>query len=380
MGHSMRVLVLPRDPNPYQRLLYGEMQSLGVQITYIGELTPSRTLNLLLLPLEVTARRITGARLIHLHWVFAFALPGSQCSQVMRRTAYVWFLIWLRVCQMLGMRLIWTAHNVLPHAPVFADDVSARRALVKASDLVLAHSQSALAELAALGAVARKSAVIRHGPIAPPRLTASLTAPGAGGAPRRFLFFGRVQEYKGVDDLLAAFAAMPDDVDAHLIVAGQCDDLGLRSRLTALARKSGARVVLRFERIPDEEVARLFAAADVVVLPFRRVTTSGSAMLALSCGKPLIIPDLPGLADLPDQAVLRYEGKIPLLIAALARLARADGEILAAMSAAASSYAHAITWRDIANRTRAEMISVLGNVPEAELVGRPVRAPRGRSR
>ena len=32
----MRVLVLPRDPNPYQRLLYSEMQRLGVQVTYIG--------------------------------------------------------------------------------------------------------------------------------------------------------------------------------------------------------------------------------------------------------------------------------------------------------------------------------------------------------
>ena len=49
----MRILVLPRDPNPYQRLLYGEMHRLGVQITYIGDLTPSRTLNLFLLPLEV---------------------------------------------------------------------------------------------------------------------------------------------------------------------------------------------------------------------------------------------------------------------------------------------------------------------------------------
>ena len=76
----MRVLVLPRDPNPYQRLLYSEMQRLGVQVTYIGELTPSRTLNLLLLPLEVGARRIAGARLIHLHWVFAFAVPVSPPS------------------------------------------------------------------------------------------------------------------------------------------------------------------------------------------------------------------------------------------------------------------------------------------------------------
>ena len=53
----MRILVLPRDQNPYQALLYGEMRRLGVQVSYIGQLTPSRTLNLLLLPVEVAADR-----------------------------------------------------------------------------------------------------------------------------------------------------------------------------------------------------------------------------------------------------------------------------------------------------------------------------------
>ena len=67
----------------------------------------------------------------------------------------------------------------------------------------------------------------------------------------------------------------------------------------------------------------LLAAADVVVLPFRRVSTSGSALLALCHGRPLIVPDLPGLADLPGQAVLRYDGSRPGLAAALTRLADA---------------------------------------------------------
>jgi glycosyltransferase involved in cell wall biosynthesis len=371
----VRVLVLPRDPNPYQSLLYGEMQRLGVQVSYIGELTASQTLNLLLLPLEVGARRVAGARLIHLHWVFAFTLPGARRFPVIRRVTHLWFLVWLRTCRMLGMHLVWTAHNVLPHASVFADDVSARQALVEASDLVLAHSKTTLAELAALGAVARRSAVIQHGPIAPTMSEASLRTPGAGGGPRRFLFFGRVQEYKGVDELLAAFLAMPDDVAAHLTIAGQCDDPRLRSRLCAIARRGGASVLLRLERVPEEEVAQLLVAADVVVLPFRRVTTSGSAMLALCHGRPLIVPDLPGLADLPDQAVFRYDGEVPQLIAVLIRAARADGETLAVMSAAARGYASRTTWREIAERTMSEMISVLGDVPQADACGRPVRAP-----
>jgi glycosyltransferase involved in cell wall biosynthesis len=371
----MRILVLPRDPNPYQRLLYSEMQRRGVEVTYLGELTPSHTLNLLLLPLEVAARRIGGARLIHLHWVFAFAFPGSRRSQVMRGGASVWFLVWLRISRMLGVHLVWTVHNVLPHEPVFADDVSARRALVEASDLVIAHSRSALVELAALGAVPRRSAVIQHGPIAPLRSATWPGTPRANGEPRRFLFFGRVQEYKGVDDLLVAFSAMPEGAAVHLTVAGQCDDPRLRSRLNRLAQRCRARVVLRLEHVPEEEVASLFSAVHAVILPFRKVTTSGSAMLALSHGRPLIVPDLPGLVDLPDRAVLRYERTIPALTAAIARLARADDNALAVMSAAAVDYASRTTWQEIAESTIAEMLSVLGGVPDVDLRRRPFIAP-----
>ena len=136
----MKMLVLPRDPNPYQGLLYGALGRLGVRIRYLGELTPSHTVNLLLLPAELAWHRMAGTRVVHLHWVFPFTLPGARRFPVLRRLGQAWFLLWLRACRALGLRLVWTAHNVLPHAPVFADDVAARRALVRASDLVLAHS------------------------------------------------------------------------------------------------------------------------------------------------------------------------------------------------------------------------------------------------
>ena len=352
------------------------MQRLGAEVIYVGELTPSRTLNLLLLPLEITAHRIGGARVIHLHWVFAFTIPGTPYFPAMRRVAYVWFRFWLWTCHLLGLHLIWTAHNVLPHEAVFPDDVSARRALVRNSDLVLAHSYWALSELAALGAVVRRSAVIQHGPIGPAGADPPpLSAPGTCAGPRRFLFLGRVQDYKGVENLLVAFAAIHDHVAARLTVVGQCDDPRLRSRLVALARELGTSVTLRLDRVPEEEVAELLAAADVVVLPFRQVTTSGSAILALAHGRPLIVPDLPALADLPDQAVLRYDGGVAGLVDALAKLARADAAVLGAMSLAAFNYAARTTWREIAEKTLAEIYLVLASNSEADVRDRPVASP-----
>jgi glycosyltransferase involved in cell wall biosynthesis len=359
----MKIMVFPReDGNPYQRLLYEQMRRLGTHVSYLGRLTPSHTVNLLLLPLEVAVRRACGARLVHLHWVFGFALPGTDRFPPLRRLAQTWFTLWLRTARLLGVHVVWTAHNVLPHAPVFADDVAARRALVEASDLVIAHSEAALAGLAALGARPRRSAVIPHGPLAPVPPAARWTAPGSG--PRRILFFGKICEYKGTEDLLAAW---PADTAADLTVAGQCDDPALKARLRGLAQ-GGQHITLRLERIPEQDVGPLLTSADAVVLPYRQATTCGCAMLALAYGRPLIVPDLDAFAHLPRAALVRYDGTRQALTSALAHVARAEGPALAAMGTAARAYAATLSWPDIAARTRSEMHSVAGQPRAADTI------------
>ncbi|MFC7566999.1 glycosyltransferase [Actinomadura namibiensis] len=361
----MRILVIPRDANPYQELLYGELRRRGAVVRYAGELTPSHTLNLLLLPWELLRHRITGGRLVHLHWVFAFALPGGPRT---RRLAQTWFALVLFLSRALRLRLVWTAHNVLPHSPVFADDVAARLLLVRRSDLVIAHSPSALDGLAAIGAGPARAVVVPHGPYpAPP-----VPPPRARG---RFLFLGAVAEYKGVEDLLAAFARLPGDVTASLVVAGSCADPALAARLREAAAAAGGRVTLRLERIPDAELADLYAAADVVVLPFRRITTSGSALLALSHGRPLLVPDLPELAELPAAALRRYDGSVPGLVRALTELAGADEATLTTMARAALAHVRGDGWEKIGESTMRALSGLLaaGRSPLREGLRRRLR-------
>ncbi|MGP3962101.1 glycosyltransferase [Nonomuraea sp. 3N208] len=347
----MKVLVFPRDSNPYQDLLYGELRRTGVRVHYLGELTFSHTLNLLLLPAELAVRRLAGGRIVHLHWVWKFALPGGAR---MRRPAQLWFAVILGIMRLLGLRLVWTAHNVLPHRPVFADDAAARRTLVRHCDLVIAHHSTALDRLAALGAVPSRSAVIPHGPFpAPP-----LPPPGRSGEPRTFLFFGRIEPYKGVEDLLAAFTALPAGLDVRLVVAGACPDAALAARLEASAAADD-RVDLRLGRVRDEDVAGLFAEADVVVLPFREITTSGSALLALAHGRPVIVPALPALAGLPAAALAGYRGGVTGLTAALRAAAGWDAVTLAAMSEAALEHVDGVGWTEIARATRNGYATVL---------------------
>jgi glycosyltransferase involved in cell wall biosynthesis len=356
----MKILVLPEENNnPYQSLLYTEMQNLGVRIAYGQRLTSSQTLNQLLLPIETVVRRITGTRLAHIHWTYGFDIYGTSRYPWLRRVSQWWFYLWLRVLRMTGMRLVWTAHNVLPLEPRFMDDVAARRRLVAAADLVISHSRATLDELAELGIVPRKSVVIPHGPYEVTGEHEHLRTPASTPGPRHFLFFGQVGVYKGVDQLLTAFSALPSSLEARLTVVGQCPEPLFEAKLYELVQRSPRPIELRLERIADEEVSQLLEGADAIVLPYRRSSTSGSALLALSHGRPLVIPDLPGLAELPDDAVVRYDRTTEGLTAALADLVRTDGAVLAKMSDAGYAYCASISWASIARRTYDEMRSTL---------------------
>lgn len=347
---TLKVLALPRDSNPYQRLLYEQFERLGHRVRYAGVLTRSRTLNVFLLPLELFARRLTGWRILHLHWVFAFKLTGSDRFPALRGLAQAWFAIVLRISRLLGIEIVWTVHNALPHDPVFRDERAARRRLVRAADLVILHSLDSIRELEAIGVRPARWTVMAQGPPDVRLDYSALRAPGDGGSVLTLLFFGLVTEYKGVEDLLAVMQTLPATVPVRLLVAGECRSGALRRRVEALARDAGGRVELRLERVPDDELTPTFAASDAVVLPFRRVTTSSSALLAMQYGRVVVLPRLPAFASVPADAAVFYDGSAEDLRRLIAELAEWPPARLQELGARASAYVARLSWADSAQQ------------------------------
>ena len=74
------------------------------------------------------------------------------------------------------------------------------------------------------------------------------------------------------------------------------------------------RVCLRLEHVPENEVQRYLRAADLVVLPFKEITNSGSALLALSFDRPVLVPARGAMGELQTVAgrdwVCTYEGDL----------------------------------------------------------------------
>lgn len=371
----LRVVAYPRDANPYQESLHAALAELGVAAGYLPARTRSAALNLALLPVEVLLARRRGADVLHVHWLYLFDHPAARAGRWVRRALRSWLGIVLATARVVGLPVVWTAHNELPHRPIFDDDAAARAALGRSAAAVLAHSDDAARRLVDRGWVApHRVAVIPHGPLPlpPPSTGRAATRAGLGVAEdaRLLAFVGRVEAYKGVEGLLSAVAEesaagrWPPGV--VVLVAGGCRDPRLADRLRALADAAGATVVLRLEYVPDARLADLLAAADVVVLPFDAVTTSGSALLALGAGRPLALP-AHALPDLPREAVLRFDD-VPGLGAAVAGL---DDAALARLWAAAHASQRAWTWEDVAIATvRAYTAAVAG----VDVAARPVAA------
>jgi glycosyltransferase involved in cell wall biosynthesis len=177
-------------------------------------------------------------------------------------------------------------------------------------------------------------------------------APRDAPATRTLLHFGNLAPYKGVEELLEAFALLDAGDDVRLVVAGRCADAGLARRLAARAAALGPRVELRLGHVEAAEADALLDRARALVLPVRRVTTSSTALQGLARGVPVVIPDLPGLAELPDACAVRYDGSVAGLAAALREVVEATDEEIAVRGEAGRRHAQRATWPDAALRTR----------------------------
>jgi glycosyltransferase involved in cell wall biosynthesis len=109
-------------------------------------------------------------------------------------------------------------------------------------------------------------------------------------------------------------------------------------------------IILRAERIADEEIQLYLNAADVMVYPFREVLTSSSVIMAMSFGRPVIVPRMGCLPELvgPDAGFIYEPGDVADLEARLKAAAAAG---LPAMGAAAARRANLYTWGDLAHAT-----------------------------
>jgi beta-1,4-mannosyltransferase len=318
--HPFRVLLLSAIGtriNPYIGLLQDGLAAAGAEVRLTDRLGPGET------------DGDFQPDVIHLHWLDLYDLPravaltGLQGATDLSRRALRRVLTtilnhpvvygmrrWLRLRRLLsqlrtfqhrGGRVAYTVHNLIAHQGSGSADRWGTAALIRMADVVHVHDASTAEALATGFGRCTGVAVVPHGHY----LNSYPNTIDRAGARSRlelpqnafvYVTLGLMRPYKGMEELLPAFRLLPDP-DARLVLAGQP---GSPAYAQTLARQAAGDLRILFvpHFVPLAEVQFYLNAADVCVLPYRQITTSGAAILAFSFGLPVIAPALGAFASL----------------------------------------------------------------------------------
>jgi len=118
------------------------------------------------------------------------------------------------------------------------------------------------------------------------------------------LYAGLIKPYKGITDLIKWFNDSFSN-EAILIITGKVMNKDYFETIKALKNEN---IILVGCFIENDELQLYFNAADVVVLPFKKIENSGSVILAMGFKKPVIAPKMGVLTErLRNQTELLYE-------------------------------------------------------------------------
>ena len=211
-----------------------------------------------------------------------------------------WFL---EFCRKRGSKIVLTVHDLLPHDTGEAFKGTFLE-LYQIADRLICHSDHVRARLVAEFSVPEeKVSVIPHGPFFYdlPVAGSEQMPPDPEEKPGRMLVLwqGIIFPYKGVDLLLRAWQRVEAHAgDCRLAIAGTGPPELLeqiREQVKSLGLK---RVQLQLRFISARELVALYRTADVVVYPYRAVTTSGALATGLALGKTIVASNLPVFREL----------------------------------------------------------------------------------
>jgi glycosyltransferase involved in cell wall biosynthesis len=158
------------------------------------------------------------------------------------------------------------------------------------------------------------------------------------------LYLGYIKPYKGISELLDEFQqSFQNEADTLLLIAGQVMD---KNYFNSIKERAGKQVQIFDRFIEDDELQYFMHAADIVILPFKKIENSGSVILAMGFEKPVIAPKMGVLTErLKAQPNLLYQEHISESFSVLKSLSTVDLKDIGSQNARALELYH---WKDFA--------------------------------
>lgn len=327
--------------NPYWTILKNGMEAIGAEF-----ISPDEQF------LHWLWRTRKQPVILHLHYVqqyYAYENDYARFRWVLRLARNLWLArVW-------GHRVVFTLHNLTPTYPLKPTwvDHLGHRVAANFANAVIVHCQRARVLLAETYGRRKNVYVIPHPHFIGiyPDMTSRETARSLFGyRPDEVVlaFVGGIRPNKGLDRLVRVFKQC-DAPLLRLLIAGKSGPQVEYTDAIRVAAAEDPRIRLYLGFITEEDMHRYYQAADAVILPFSRILTSSSTVLAMSFGRTVIVPRMGCLQELPDDVALQYEPENDsALLSVISRLSTAD---YSSLGANARQYIQQFTWENFAAAT-----------------------------
>lgn len=296
----MKVFIFPHFPNPYQSNLVNQLKKKNIKARLFKFKTP----------FDLTEAIIKYGKpdIFHFHWMDPF---WTRKSKIIMKLYFSIFILQMLIYKYIfRIKIIWTVHNLYPHKHFHKNlERTFRMKFIELTTGIIAHSNSNKKQLISEFNAEKykdKINVIPHGNFInnyPNNISfkESRKKFDIGMGDFVFLFFGRIEEYKGVKRLIKCFIKLEKEhKNIYLLIAGGIRNRKLKEEILekTVNHKS---IKVTFQTVKDEEIQNYMNCSDIVVIPYDNIFTSGSAILAMSFSKPLIIPKLNGVKEILDE-------------------------------------------------------------------------------
>ncbi len=203
--------------------------------------------------------------------------------------AHEWNPLFATISRAMGKPVIYTVHDPIAHAGAPVRMRISNWILLRMSDALVVLTRYGRGQLISQGFAAAKIHTIPHGIYS--FLTKRLR--GRKAQEDNILYFGRIEPYKGLENLVEAFQSVSTALPGwKLLIAGS-------GRLpSALLTQQTRQIEVVNRYLSDGEIADLLQRARIVVLPYREATQSGVVAAAYAFGRPVIVTRVGGLPEM----------------------------------------------------------------------------------
>jgi glycosyltransferase involved in cell wall biosynthesis len=280
-----RVFCYPRYTfNLYLTLLYAPLKAAG------GGVEGTRDINQFLSVDPSPGHE----NILHVHWVSPLFEGNVTPENIQIRAAE--FLSGLRRQKSRGFKVFWTIHNRLSHECVSPEaELAFRRELYELADQVFVHHPMAVGLLDWLPD-RRKLQIYEHG--AYPTEAAGVPANEVQESARSelgweqedfiLIHIGQLRAYKDLGRLLPELAAwLERSPRAKFVIAGSIGDPEVKAWLSAHRHPQ---IIIREGFLREADLALHMRAADIGLLAYDEVLTSGTLIHWFSEGRPVLAP------------------------------------------------------------------------------------------